>query len=86
MHPSEHGTDITRRTLEQYDNVLGAKINNVVYAHHFTLVIPASYSTVFIASSYSFPLRFSTGTLKRSKLERLEPAMSSVLGTRVPLF
>jgi hypothetical protein len=40
------------------------------------VAIPASYSTVLIASFCSFPLRFSIGAVKRSKLERLEPAIS----------
>ncbi|KAI0294586.1 hypothetical protein BC826DRAFT_1185707 [Russula brevipes] len=63
-------------TSEQYDNVLGAKIKNLVYARHFTMAIPASHSTVLITSFCSFPLRLSTGAVKRSKLERLEPAIS----------
>jgi hypothetical protein len=67
-------------------NVLGAKINNLVYARHFTMAIPASCSTVLITSFCSFPLRFSTGALKRSNLERLQPAISSILGTRLPPF
>jgi hypothetical protein len=40
------------------------------------MAIPASYSTVLIMSFCSFPLRFSIGAVKISKLERLEPAIS----------
>ncbi|KAI0294590.1 hypothetical protein BC826DRAFT_1185709 [Russula brevipes] len=63
-------------TSEQYDNVLAAKIKNLVYARYFTMAILASHSTVLIASFFSFTLRFSIGAVKRSKLERLEHAIS----------
>jgi hypothetical protein len=62
--------------IRRYEYALVTKIKNLVYVRHFTMVIPASYSTVLIALLCSFPLRFSIGTVKRSKLERLEPTIS----------